>query len=713
MPNNKAYFVHDLFNNYVFAEKIPVAKSNVPVYKPLLRLFAYPLLIVLVGFIVFGCWYKFNYQQKLLNQVKQIIATDQLAGNQSISLHTLQQINLTLTKHKFILPLIRNKINSTMQQKISSLYNKKLNAVMLSRIKYLLLKNLQTKSLPPEQLYANLKTYIMLGSADNYDQKSLKKSLAMILTTNNKAVSNSKLLPYLDDFLTNYSPKLKLNHHLIASARYKLKQLDAVDLAFAILFSKDPNNQLLSLNFNTNSQAAYVFTFADNNINIPSIYTAQDFALIYPTLINQAANEAINGNWVIGAPSNEQAEANFLQVTQQLTKKYLANYADAWTQFIENIKIVNFTQLDHLITATKLLSNNNSPLLELAKLIQDNIVPQVAKISPMLKNFSTLANNILQPNSSQNIITALKNLSNYLQPITISDNRKKQTFEMTSIRLRNNGSGGDDPIEHLLTITRSYPEPIKSWLYNLTTNAWHLMLISSEDYINSMWQKNIIPQYDAQIADRFPFVNTENNDVSLTNFSYFFAPHGLLDKFFKDYLAAFIDSSQLPWKLKVLDGDSLPIYHNTLANLQRAFQIQRIYFRRADQSLYVPFFIQPLAIKNNTLNFTISLGNQQKTYQHGQLYTADQFVWPDDINSNLAKIILADRNNNHISINEHGPWAWFKLLQQLKIKPGKNKHYNIMLNKKDLAAEIDLSTQQSDNPFSLTLFQKFKLPDNL
>jgi len=714
MPDNKAYFVYDLFNNHLFAEKVPVAKLNAPTYKPLIRLLAYPSLIALAGFLILACWYKFDNQQKLVNQVKQIIVTDQLAGNdnhQATSLHTLKQINLALTKHAFLLPFIRNSVNSVMQQKISSLYHKKLNAILLPRIKSLLLKNLQTESLPPDQLYANLKSYLMLGSSDQYDKEYLKKSLTTILIKSNKETAKIEFLPYINDFLANYSPNLKLNHHLIKSSRNKLKKLDVVDLAFAILSNESPNNQLLSLNFSTNQQAAFVFTFADDNINIPSIYTAQNFALVYPTLINQAAQEATHGNWVMDKPSSKQLESNLLQVTQQLTKKYLLNYADVWVKFIENIKMVNFTKLDHLITATKLLSGNDSPLLELAKLVQDNIVPQVAAINPMLKNFSAVSNNILQQDSAQNMMQALQNLYAYLQPIIMSDNTKKQTFKITSIRMRNNGSE-DDPIEHLLTITQSYPEPIKSWLYNLTTNSWHLMLLSSEDYINSIWQKNIVPQYNAQIANHFPFASIENNDVSLTNFSYFFAPHGLIDKFFKDYLDAFVDSSQLPWKLKNLDGDSLPIYPSTLSSLQKAFQIQRTYFRRSDQSLYVPFSIQALAIKNNTESFTIALGNQQKTYQQGILYDADQFIWPDDVNSNLAKVVFTGENNNHVAINEHGPWAWFKLLQPQKTKADKN-HYKILLSKKDLAAKIDLVIQQSHNPFALTLFRRFKLPDNL
>lgn len=714
MSDNKAYFVHDLFNNHLFAEKIPVAKSNAPTYKPLIRLLAYPFLIALTSLLIFSCWYKFDNQQKLMNQVKQIIVTNQLAKNdnhQSASLHALQQINLALTKHGFLLPLVRNDVDSTMQQKIFSLYHKKLNAILLPRIKYLLLQNLQTKSLPLDQLYASLKSYLMLGSSDQYDKEYLKKSLTTILIKSNEETAKVEFLPFLDDFLTNYAHDLKLNRYLIKSSRDKLKKLNAVDLAFVILSNEAPNNQLLSLNFNANQQAAFVFTFADEKISIPSIYTAQNFALIYPTLINQAAQEAINGNWIIGKPSSKQFESNLLLITQKLANKYFLSYAATWTQFINNIKMVNFTKLGHLITATKLLSNNDSPLLELTKLIQDNIVPQVAAVNPTLKNFSVAAKTILQPDSSQNMMQALQNLYAYLQPITISDNIKQQTFEITSVRLRNNGSE-DDPIEHLLTITQSCPEPIKSWLYHFTTNAWHLMLLSSEDYINSMWQKNIIPQYDAQIANHFPFASIENNEVSLTNFSYFFAPHGLLDKFFKDYLDAFVDSSQLPWKLKNLDGDSLPIYQSSLASLQKAFQIQRTYFRRSDQSLYVPFSIQALAIKNNTTNFTITLGSQQKTYQHGQLYGIDQFIWPDNVNSNLAKIVFTDKNNNHVAINEHGPWAWLKLLRQQKIKLNKN-HYEILLSKKNLAAKINLVMQQPHNPFALALLQSFKLPDNL
>lgn len=701
-PNSKSYFTHDLFNNYLFAKKTPNIKTTFSFYKTISRLFLSCFIIAVTALFCIFSWNKFHEKSIILNQAKQIIINNQLAQKKPISLQTLQQIKKSLPKQKYMLPLLYSKNYASLREQIFSLYKEKLNATMLTSIKNTVTKNLRNKSLSNEKLYKNLKIYLELGSRDNCDKTYLKKALPIVLNTTN---------PTLNDFIDNFDIPLKTDHRLILSVQKKLKRLNKADLSFVILANKIADNQPLSLNFAANAQAGFVFTFADANINIPGIYTAKNFALIYPDLIKQAALEAINGNQIIGHLSANSKNIDAVKITQQLNDKYLSAYAVAWERFINNIKVVNFTSLKNLIAATRLLSSNNSPLLSLAKLIQNNIVPQIAAISPTLKAFSTLANNILEPTASKNIMLSLKNLDDYLRPIATADNQQKQAFVLSSTRMRNSGLTKNDAIEDLLTISKLYPAPIKNWIDTFTANAWHLMLLSSEDYINSIWQKEIVSQYDAQIANRFPFYNSQS-DVSLASFSYFFAPYGLIDKFFKNYLDPFVDSTQLPWKLKIVDADSLPIYPSTLADLQKAWQIQRMYFRQSDHALCIAFSIQPLAIKYNTQNFAIILGSQQQIYGHGKLYTKDQFVWPDDINSNIAKFIFTDTQNQQITMEEHGPWSWFKLLGSTKTNYDKN-HNKILISKNDLAAKIDLITTQQNNPFSLNLLKKFKLPHEL
>jgi type VI secretion system protein ImpL len=127
----------------------------------------------------------------------------------------------------------------------------------------------------------------------------------------------------------------------------------------------------------------------------------------------------------------------------------------------------------------------------------------------------------------------------------------------------------------------------------------------------------------------------------------------------------------------------------------------------------VPFAIQPLSLNQNTAAFTLTLGNQQVTYQNNMQYSADQFIWPDNVNSNIIKIIFTNQDGKQTSIIEHGPWAWFKLLQQQKMQLTKDKYYDITFNKNDSSAEIALATTQKHNPFSLKLFRHFNLPSDL
>lgn len=715
-PKNKAYFVHDLFNKHLFAEKPHIVKQNrLTTPNFWLHSIAYLSSILLIFAFSYLCISRFQQQTTTISSAQQIITANKTLSqskNQLASLYSLQQINLALaTNSSSLFSFMANKTINNLKQNITAIYQKKLNALILPKIITTLEKNLRDKSLATSLLYDSLKSYIMLTDATRYDATYLNNHLPEILKISLRDNKQNELLLYLHDLLVNYTPIIKPHKHIITSARKRLKNLEPIELAFIILQSNIPNNQQLSLNLATNPEAASVLTFADKNISIPGIYTIQSFTAIFPQLITKAAHETIAGNWIIGK-LHPDAKMNTDTLASQLADKYLTDYANVWVHFLNNIKIINFTQLDSLVNAIKLLSSDNSPLLQLISLVQTNVVPQIATVNDALNKFTAMQTNTTQQNSTAaKITTAMQNLYNYLTPITNATDINKQAFIAASIRMRNNGA--DDPIENLLANIKEYPEPVRSWLYNLASNAWDLMLTDAETYINSQWQKSIIPQYQAQIADLYPFAATATANVTLTNFSYFFAPNGLIDKFFLDYLSPYIDATQLPWKLKNLDGNALPIYNSTLACLQQAYAIQRIYFDRTNQQPYLAFIVQPINLDNNLENITITLGSQQITYANNQ-YPAVKFIWPDNTNSNLAQITFTDKNDKQVSLTEKGPWALFKLLQHGNLtKEQDKKYYSLTLNSQSLSAKLAIATQQKTNPFSLALLKNFRLPDSL
>ena len=133
-----------------------------------------------------------------------------------------------------------------------------------------------------------------------------------------------------------------------------------------------------------------------------------------------------------------------------------------------------------------------------------------------------------------------------------------------------------------------------------------------------------------------------------------------------------------------------------------------------DRHLFVPFSLQPNKIGNNVATIKVELGNQKTTYKNNAPFLASHFVWPDDANSNLTKITFMDKNKKDLSLVEHGPWGWLKLLQSGNIKPTNNpKQYMVTFNKKGLTANMLLTLNEKKNPFFLKQFDDFQLPEHL
>lgn len=195
------------------------------------------------------------------------------------------------------------------------------------------------------------------------------------------------------------------------------------------------------------------------------------------------------GNWIVGITDGSSASTQATNaLKQKLAEQYLANYITAWSDFLNTIKTVNFTDIDQLNEALKILGQPNSPISQLITLIKKNFPPTILNVSDQFQTLVALTNNDSSALASlQNITQMLGNLSDYLSQIT-SD---KKAFELTSDRMHNPDQS--DPIEILLAAAANYPEPIKTWLNNISMNAWQLMMYQAQTYISQQWQKQILP----------------------------------------------------------------------------------------------------------------------------------------------------------------------------------------------------------------------------
>lgn len=724
-PINSAYFIHDLFQNRLldnFNGDGNTSQFNQWKINSILKLLLVFTVTGIVVFFAFFWAYNFKTQVNHINAAQQAITTYQVLSQEAPvsqqdfsaqlkALQPLQQavVAFNVSRSSFVSKLMPNQSMLKLQEKTMLAYQNALKKFVIPKVSLTLINLLKDNNTPAEIQYASLQSYIMLSQPTHYDANSLTSLLQKIWQFKYPGEKTADIASYLNDLFSQGNINIQPDETIISKARKNLLRLKPEDLANVIFQNTIVKNQPLSLNLENNIAAASVLTFANPDIHINSIYTLSSYQNINPNVLQNAAFDAVHGNWVLEKIQTN-SKSNVHDVMNSLKARYLTDYANSWMTFLNNIKIVNFTQLDQLNQAVSLLSSDNSLLLQLANLIKNNIVTEAFSNNDQLSNLAYIVHNTSQnENSFQAIISTLKELNTEISSIINSNNPDKEALDLAEYRMRNNG--GNDAIEKLLTMSSAYPEPIKGWLYTIASNAWQIILFQAQQEINTQWQKNIVPQYDAQLANRYPFQIMATQNATLESFAYFFEPNGLLDRFFTKNLAPFINTTQLPWTVKNVDSNSLQISLETLRNLQNIYTIQHTYFRNNDQHLYLPFSIQPQNLSAKIISLKFTLGQQSFTYLNQTPYQKNDFIWPDAFNSNQCQIVITDVTNQQSTIPCDGPWGLFKLFNQSDMQSSSNPNtYTATLQQDDNTVTLNIDAKQNQDPFSLAMLSHFRLP---
>ena len=105
------------------------------------------------------------------------------------------------------------------------------------------------------------------------------------------------------------------------------------------------------------------------------------------------------------------------------------------------------------------------------------------------------------------------------------------------------------------------------------------------------------------------------NRHPLDDFARLFTTGGLLDKYFADNLASFVDTSGPVWKTQAVAGVAPPVTPADLAQFQRASQIRDLFFAGGGNQPTVRFDITPM--DTDAKQVTLDLDGLSVVYAHG------------------------------------------------------------------------------------------------
>lgn len=554
------------------------------------------------------------------------------------------------------------------------------------------------------EIYDALRAYLMMGDRNHMHVDSFLASVDSILPSDLDLSSRTKLAAHLRQFLTNTWQPLVLDEEIITKNRKYLLALPDLQLSYIILESLRDNLKLSPLINALN--ADYIFTDV-KQFSIPLMYTAVSFPNIISDEVYTAATETSAGSWVLGNENVPPNSDRAMALAEQLRIAYINKYINVWENALNKLQIANpqnLKQLDDWLST--LISEKKSPLLKFLTVIHENTYFDPINSSAKLRKVGALLDEA-DSGDLHTIMTGLRALHNYLNPVVMSVNPSKAAFEKISSLMQH----GDKPptLTQLRIIADKSPEPIASWVAKIADLAWQILLHEAKSYIDISWEERVMKNYQQSIAHRFPF-GPDKHEVKLGLFSQFFGNPGIILDFYHQFLQTFVDESGSVWQWKSLAGNKLFFSNEALRQIQQAMNIHQTFFPNKDNTISIDFALQPYKLGKRIKRVRIGFDNRHFVDDNQHPQAVHELTWPSNTEEKLTSLQLVLANRKIINRDFSGDWGWFKLINQSFETMVNNKIMLVNFSPNETPAKYRLFTSSKFNPLLALNLRHFYLP---
>jgi len=697
---NKSYFIEDLFSQEILENKV---STNIEARKTSWSEVLLTLILALCLGIAALAWHS-SYKKSSAVFDEEIKVLQDKTQPEIARLE--QAIGIADVNSGFWWAHIGLSHVHKLNESLNKIYYKKFSTDVTAQLQKTLEEELTvTELMDYKYLYDTLKTYIMLGDSSKMDIDYVKGWFEKYWQK--KYANNLDQSRHLTKQLAMILPQgitIKPAAQIISTARSMLNShnIPKEDLVYSVL-EKEYSHQNL------------VFKFDDKEIKISKLYTADNLAKVYDKQIPQMAYSLSrkNGDWVLLESDEAQPilpQADMDKLVANLRALYLKNYIDAWNNTSQDIKIPDFSEIKKMQRFAADVSNSNYPLLSFLKMMQINLSSKDAP--PEFRKLVDAKIVGIYGADIKSIYSGISGLNDYLSKITSSSDVDKTAFNLASTKFQA-GDGGNDEITKLRVIADAEPKLIRDWLQSISDSAWKSMLTSSKNYINVMWSANVLPEYSTVINDTYPFFKNANKSINAGDLAKFFAQNGLIATFFNNYLRPFVDTDQVYWTWKNVDGQVLNMGQDKLEVFIRAALIRKMFYPNGGSVPEVKFTLIARALTPNTQRFSLNVGGQVISYTKGQKMI-DNLVWPGPTPDLVSVGFINGQGKAINSAMPHDIWGLFRLLDKANLKPIEGtQRFGFTVDLNGNAAQYEMDVEQPINPFIAGVLDSFRCPDKL
>jgi type VI secretion system protein ImpL len=744
----KAYFIERLLKSVIFHESgLAGVNRRVQLQKIALQSAAYIACLVVLLLGLLWLIVSYNANASYIDEVAK--ATQALAPTQASAmapgasldmvlpeLDALHDITAVAEKYQGNVPwhmrvgLYRG---AALGGEARDAYTRELNATIVPALRSRFEQALQANVGAPDRLYEYLKAYLMLGETKHRDcdylhflgQNEWPKAYPQDPATAQRLTMHfEQLLP--DDRLKS----VPLNSQAVEQARFALKNATLPVLMYDRLKVDylDDSKRAVRLDVAAGAGADRALARRSGkplSQPVPALYTRAVFNEINSTGKYQLTQQFLADSWVFGENAFDLRRTG--SVFYDVLNLYEADYIRTWDEVVKDVGIKHSSDTREFADVLDIISSPASPLKGFLTVVATNtdlLKPDTsatgqaagaldkavdAKLAGLKKILGEPPQGAPPPGSK---VTA------YFEPIRrlvegppgqAPIDQMLASLQQQARRLQSTGSGVGqqsaldpavqaavaDAKRSLDVMAKQMPAPLGNIVSEVALRSEAIVNTEARGELARRYAQQVVSECRERVEGFFPLNPTSATDAKLEDFTRVFGPGGVFDTFYRDNLAALVDTSGPQWRWR--EGAAAgPVA--MLQQFQRVQRIRDIYFAPGAHGPEAKFSLLADSLDGSVARFTLTVDGQPFEYRYESPRTRPM-TWPGTVGE--ASFAFEDRGGRPIpGPSFQGPWAWFRLLGQAHVERDSDTRFKVTFTAGGKSMRVIMDAASIRNPFA-------------
>ena len=567
-------------------------------------------------------------------------------------------------------------------------YQQGLERMLRPRIIFRLEEQLEQQANNPGFVYEALKVYMMIGGQAKLDRELVTSWMRLDWAENLfPGPANAKGREALEEHLTAMldldegtgEPMVKLNQSLIEQSQRTLRRLSIAERAYELLRTQSRSDSAKDwvASQRGGSDVRLVFEGVGgedlDQVRVPYFYTYDGFQSAFIGRLGDIGDRIEKERWVLGENVDQQAiTAQYATLFQDLMKLYSRDYVATWQKTLRRLKLRPLNADKPRYVALSAISAATSPFKQVLESLRDET--QLTKERPNAKKAvaQAAAKNAAQtlderasqalgrlganlPMASAGVDRVLAGSNDVSLGADIEAQFKPyhvlvdgdlgrrpvdqllQTFSEISQNLAiaatnpSQSAAANAALAPLIATLRAnssrYPAPFDGMIVQAVNDFEGDATGATVALLRQALAEQVTGVCNEIVTNRYPFTKASARDVPLADFARLFAPGQIMDKFYKERLEPFVDTSKPQWSWRVDSRVARALSPTTLREFQRASEIKEAFFPTGGNLPSFQMVVTPTALSADASNAKLEINGFTVTSQQG-VNTPAPVMWP-------------------------------------------------------------------------------------